>query len=64
MAVPKRKTPKAKQRQRRSHHALRPPNLVRCTQCRSAHINHLHCPVRGTYNGRQVLDRDAEVDEE
>ena len=29
MAVPKRRTPRAKQRTRRSHHAARPPQLIR-----------------------------------
>ena len=60
MALPKHKTPKAKQRMRRSHHHLSGPNLVMCPQCRQMHINHTLCAACGTYNGRQVYgDPDA-----
>jgi large subunit ribosomal protein L32 len=58
MAVPKRRTPRAKRDSRRSHHGLTAPNLVRCTTCRSMRLNHRVCPVCGTYRGRQVLKRD------
>ena len=60
MALPKRRTPKAKQRQRRSHHGITPRQLVTCTTCRSPHINHVACTVCGTYNGRQVLSEEEE----
>jgi large subunit ribosomal protein L32 len=55
VALPKRKTPRAKRDHRRSHHHIAVPQLVTCTQCRSKHINHRPCTVCGTYNGRQVL---------
>jgi large subunit ribosomal protein L32 len=55
MAVPKRRTPPAKQGRRRSHQALVPIQLARCPQCRTMRPNHRVCPVCGTYNGRQVL---------
>ena len=58
MALPKRRTPKAKQRSRRGHHKVTVPQLVRCTTCRSMHVNHQPCKVCGTYNGRQVLNQD------
>ena len=61
MALPKRRTPKAKQRSRRGHHGVSIPQLVRCTTCRSLHINHQPCKVCGTYNGRQVLNQEEEV---
>ena len=60
MALPKRKTPKAKQRQRRSHRAISAPQIVTCTTCRSPHINHITCPICGTYNGRQVLGEEED----
>jgi large subunit ribosomal protein L32 len=60
MAVPKRKTPKAKQRTRRSHHGLSVPSLVACPRCRSMHVNHSVCNVCGTYHGREILDLDRE----
>jgi large subunit ribosomal protein L32 len=40
MAVPKRKTPKAKQRSRRSHHHLQTPQLVRDRSTGRWRINH------------------------
>ena len=43
MALPKRRTPKAKQGQRRSHHSLKPPHLVRCKACNAWHISHYVC---------------------
>ena len=55
MALPKRKTPNSRRNSRRSHHALTPPSLVRCTNCRSMHISHQPCKVCGIYNGRQAL---------
>ncbi|MBM4415821.1 MAG: 50S ribosomal protein L32 [Chloroflexi bacterium] len=55
MAVPKRRTPPAKQGRRRSHHALVTTQLARCPQCRAMRPNHRVCPVCGFYNGRQVL---------
>ncbi len=60
MALPKRKTPKAKQRMRRSHHHIGAPHLVMCPQCRQMHVNHTLCAACGSYNGRQVYsDPDA-----
>ncbi len=60
MALPKRKTPKAKQRMRRSHHHIGAPNLVMCPLCRQMHVNHTLCAACGTYNGRHVYgDPDA-----
>ena len=49
MAVPKRRTPPAKQGMRRSHHRVVAAQLVRCPQCRSMRANHRVCPVCGTY---------------
>ncbi len=43
MALPKRRTPKAKQRHRRSHHGVNAPHLVRCTTCDAWHISHRVC---------------------
>lgn len=43
MALPKRRTPKAKQQHRRSHHRIRPPHLVRCAACGSWRVSHRVC---------------------
>ena len=59
MALPKRKTPKAKRDSRRSHMALTPPNLDICPQCHTPKLPHHACPNCGTYAGRQVIDVEA-----
>ena len=43
MALPKRRTPKAKQQHRRSHHHLTVPHLVQCTECNAWHVSHHVC---------------------
>ncbi|MEZ4554628.1 MAG: 50S ribosomal protein L32 [Dehalococcoidia bacterium] len=60
MAVPKRRTPPAKQGQRRSHHRVTSPQIARCPQCRAPRVNHRICPVCGVYKGRQVLGSSEE----
>lgn len=63
MAVPKRRTPKARQRSRRGHHGVALPQLVACSNCRAKRLNHAPCPACGLYNGRQVLRRGEDGDE-
>lgn len=53
--LPKKKYPKARQRQRRSHIMINLPHLVPCPQCHSLRLPHRACPVCGTYRGRTVL---------
>ena len=54
-AVPKKKIPRRRRNNRRSHiHALL-PQLGPCPQCRQLRPTHRVCPYCGTYNGRQVL---------
>ncbi len=55
MAVPKRKTSKARRNKRRSHHALQAPNVVECPECKEPRISHRACPSCGYYNGRKVF---------
>lgn len=55
MAVPKRKTSKARRDKRRSSHwKLECPGLIACPKCGAMHLPHRMCPECGTYNGRQV----------
>jgi large subunit ribosomal protein L32 len=57
MAVPKRKTSKARSRTRRAS-AWRlsvPPKSV-CPQCHQAKLPHVVCPNCGWYGGRQAVD--------
>lgn len=55
MAVPKKKTSKQKMRQRRSHNALTPANVISCPNCNEPVIPHHVCPACGQYKGREVL---------
>ena len=54
-AVPKRKISSMRRGNRRSHHKIVPPPLVRCTQCRTMKPRHQVCPSCGTYRGMQII---------
>ncbi|RMF84440.1 MAG: 50S ribosomal protein L32 [Nitrospirae bacterium] len=56
MAVPKRKTSRARRNQRRAHDALTPPPLSICPECKEPKAPHVVCPHCGYYRGRQVLE--------
>ncbi|HLZ07181.1 MAG TPA: 50S ribosomal protein L32 [Chloroflexota bacterium] len=53
--LPKRRTAKARQGERRSHLALIPQQLVVCPQCHELRPPHRACPSCGTYRGEQVI---------
>ena len=55
MALPKRKTSRARKLKRRSHLSVSPPALENCPQCQSPKLPHHVCPTCGTYNGREVV---------
>ncbi|MFN0156386.1 MAG: 50S ribosomal protein L32 [Gaiella sp.] len=54
MAVPKRKTSKARRDKRRATHALEAPRVNTCPQCNSPKRAHHACPTCGSYRGRDV----------
>jgi large subunit ribosomal protein L32 len=57
MAVPKRKTPRAKTRQRRaSNWKLAAPARSTCPNCGAVKQPHIVCNNCGWYGGRQVID--------
>ena len=58
--LPKRKVSKGRRNRRRSHHAIRAPQLVECPQCHSKHVSHRACPECGTYRGRTVIEIEDE----
>ncbi len=60
MAVPKRRTSKAKRDKRRSHDALATPTLGTCAQCGGPKPPHRVCASCGTYRGRTVIETDEE----
>jgi len=55
-ALPKRKVSKGRRNRRRSHHALKRPNLVACPQCHEPMLPHHVCPSCGTYQGVKVIE--------
>jgi large subunit ribosomal protein L32 len=55
MAVPKRKTSRARRDARRSSHVTPTPSVSECPQCHSPKLPHRVCPNCGMYNGRQVV---------
>lgn len=56
MAVPKRKTSKMKQAQRRAHHdKVSGPNLAQCSRCGEAKLPHRVCPSCGYYKNREIV---------
>ena len=60
MAVPKRKTSKAKRDSRRaSNFKLEQPNLTECPQCHELKASQTVCKKCGYYDGKQVIDMDA-----
>lgn len=58
MAVPKKKTSKAKKRSRRSHHHLSGLSLARCANCGAAIPPHRVCHNCGYYAGKTRVDMD------
>ncbi|MDO8491684.1 MAG: 50S ribosomal protein L32 [Dehalococcoidia bacterium] len=58
--LPKRKYPKARQGDRRSHLALTLPKLVPCPQCHNLKPSHRVCPECGHYAGREAIKVKAE----
>jgi large subunit ribosomal protein L32 len=57
MAVPKRKTSKAKSRSRRaSNWRLTAPAKSTCPHCHQSKLPHVVCPNCGWYGGRQAME--------
>jgi len=55
MAVPQEKTSKRRRNMRRSHHALKTPNLIGCSNCGAQIMSHRICPQCGSFKGKEVL---------
>ena len=56
MAVPKRKTSKARKRKRRTHWKLVRPQQDKCGQCGAAKAPHRVCDSCGHYDGQRVVE--------
>ena len=60
MAVPKRKTSKARKDKRRSNvWKIAAPTLVKCSHCGELKLAHRMCKNCGYYNGREVVKIEA-----
>ncbi|NTW27908.1 MAG: 50S ribosomal protein L32 [Coriobacteriia bacterium] len=56
MAVPKRKTGRAKTNSRRSSHSLEATASSLCSQCHEPKVPHRVCPTCGFYNGKEIIE--------
>lgn len=56
MAVPKRKTGRARTNARRSSHKLSVPAVSVCPQCNQPKVPHRVCAECGYYNGKEIID--------
>ncbi len=55
MAVPKRRTTRAKRKMRRANHdKVTAPQLIACPNCADVMVPHRVCPSCGHYKGREV----------
>lgn len=54
MAVPKRKTSKARRDKRRATHGITVTATHACPNCKQPKLPHRVCKVCGTYRGREV----------
>lgn len=59
MAVPKKKTTRARRNKRRAGKGLPKTTLILCAQCKKMISSHQVCPYCGMYKGRMVLDIEA-----
>ena len=55
MPNPKRRSSRARSRKRRTHQALRVPQLVPCRNCHTPKMSHRVCHNCGWYAGREVV---------
>lgn len=61
MAVPKRRTTRAKRDQRRANHdRVTAPNIIACPNCGEVVLPHRICGSCGHYKGRQIIEKSEE----
>lgn len=59
MAVPARRTSKAKKAKRRTHYKLTIKGLNACSNCGEMRKSHHVCPACGHYDGKDVMTKEA-----
>jgi len=57
--LPKKRTSRARQGERRAHLALKATALIDCPQCHTPKLPHHVCPTCGTYDGREVIEMES-----
>jgi large subunit ribosomal protein L32 len=62
MGVPKKRTTKARQGNRRSHHAIAGMAFSRCVKCGNSTLPHRICENCGTYRQREAINVFAKLD--
>jgi len=62
MGVPKQRKTKARQGNRRSHHALSSVMISRCAKCGKEVLPHRLCENCGTYKSREIVNVLARLD--
>lgn len=60
MALPKRRSSKARQGNREASKGLKSPNLIPCPNCQELMKAHHVCPNCGHYSGREVIETEEE----
>lgn len=60
MAEPKYKLSRSRTRRRRSHLALKEPNVINCSNCGAPTLPHTVCRQCFTYRGRQIWTEKAD----
>jgi large subunit ribosomal protein L32 len=65
VAVPKKRTSRARRDQRRATHSRKvtAPRLNECPRCHSPRLPHRICPTCGTYAGREIITFDVGLSE-
>ncbi|NUM44166.1 MAG: 50S ribosomal protein L32 [Anaerolineales bacterium] len=58
--LPKRKLSKGRRDRRRAHDALKARNIVQCSNCGQMRLPHRVCPNCGYYQGREIIEIEAE----
>jgi large subunit ribosomal protein L32 len=57
MAVPKKKTTRARRNRRRAHHdKVEAPHFIECPHCHQPKLPHRVCPNCGFYKDREVVE--------
>lgn len=60
MAVPKKKTSKARRDKRRSNvWKLKLPEMSKCSKCGEMNLSHRVCSACGYYNGKEIIKKEA-----